>query len=326
MKLMMACASHSPLLLFPAHETEVVKAIWASLHAERRRIEEFNPDLVIIFGADHYGGHQMVSMPAFCVGVEATALADVGGTPGRLRVPKEVAVRAVDALRRDNIDVAVSYSMDVDHGFSQVLQLLTGGIDVYEVLPIFVSCIQPPFVPFHRARALGAAVGRYAVSLPYERILFVGTGGIAHNPISVFPPIDHVPQEWRPYHLFGKRQTGVSQQSWIDYQIAAHHQGALIIAEESMPLEAVGINSKWDREFMDIFCSGDLSTFDSWEPDDVVAAAGIGAMETLSWIAAGQAIQTATSARPRSLFLEGCREVGVGFGVAEAGPAPALAV
>ncbi len=81
MAFFMVAASHSPLLDFPARESSSVRNILAALDASRSRIEAFNPDLAIVFGVDHYGGHHMDCMPSFCVGVEATAMSDVGGTP-----------------------------------------------------------------------------------------------------------------------------------------------------------------------------------------------------------------------------------------------------
>src|SRR3546814_19164800 len=98
--------------------------------------------------------------------------------------------------------------MDVDHGFSQALKRLLGGVNTYPVLPIFVSCLQPPFSPFARARALGEAVGSFARTLGQKRILFMGTGGLAHNPYHLFPPIDEVQPEWRPYIGSEERRVG----------------------------------------------------------------------------------------------------------------------
>lgn len=324
MQFMMACASHSPLYYFPAKISDSYAAARHALGAQRHSIEQFDPELVILFGVDHYGGHQMAAMPAFCIGVEATALADVGGTPGALRVPRDVAVSAVNALRRDNIDVAVSYAMEVDHGFSIPLETLTGSLTRYPVLPIFVSCIQPPFVPFHRARALGEAVGRFATTLSFERILFIGTGGLSHDPEFLFPSIENVSDEWRPYILHGNRQTDVPQQSWIDYEIAAHQQAAPLLADESVPQETYGIKEPWDQAFLKDFCAGDLAKFDDLSPDEVVKAAGIGAMEILSWIAAASAMRTATGLAPSEMYQRPCREIGVGFGIAQAGPAPGI--
>ncbi len=325
MQFMMVCASHSPLYYTPGRVSQNVSAVRGAIAAERKRVEDFDPTLIILFGGDHYGGHQMASMPAFCVGVEATAIADVGGTPGKLRVPRDIAVQAVNSLRQDNIDVGVSYAMDVDHGFSLPLENLTGQLDRYPVLPIFVSCIQPPFVPFHRARALGEAVGRFAQTLQEDRILIIGTGGLSHDPEFLFPSIDNVSDEWRPYILNGKRQTDVPQQSWIDYEIAEHHKASFMLTDDSVPIDTYGIKEHWDKAFLEKFCAGEMDVFDGWTSTDVLQATGIGTMEILSWIAAAAAMKAATGQAPREMFYNPCREIGVGFGVAETPPAEALA-
>ncbi len=319
---MLATASHSPIIEFPAIETDALRAVHASLDQVRGEVAAFDPQLVVVFGVDHYGGQHMRCLPSFCIGVEATALADVGGTPGTLDVPRAIAVGAVDHARSAGVDVAVSYAMDVDHGFTQALVRLCGGVERYPVLPVFVACIQPPLVPFARARALGEALGGYLATLDVERVLLVGTGGLGHNPRMLFPPIDEVGPEWRPYHLHGRAQTEVTQQSWIDHEIEAHRVAAAFLADPGIPDEVFGLHEDWDRAFLARYCTGDMAAFDTWVPDDVVEQAGIGAMEVLSWVAAGAAMATLTGAPPQQRLQRICREIGVGFGVTTAGPAP----
>jgi 2,3-dihydroxyphenylpropionate 1,2-dioxygenase len=321
MQLMMACASHSPLMYLTTSEPDLLRRARGTLAALQHQIEAFDPQLVVLFGCDHYGGQQMFSMPAFCIGVEATALADVGGTAGKLNVPREIAVAAVKALRKSDVDVAVSYDMNVDHGFSQMLTETTGAVDRYPVLPIFVSCLQPPYVPFKRARALGTAMASYIASLDLDRVLILGTGGLSHNPSVFFPPIDAVSEEWRPYVLNGPRQNEVPQQAWIDYEIAAHTQAAQMLAVAEVPLQFLSIHEDWDREFLDLLCTGELADFNSWEPETIVADHGIGAMEILTWVAAAQCLQAAAGTRPHVAFHAGIREIGISFGVVEAAPA-----
>ena len=319
---MLVTSSHSPLIEFPGKETDSYRAVLEEQARVRADVAAFDPELVVIFGVDHYGGQSMSCMPSFCVGVHATALADVGGTPGTLNVPKDIAVGAVDFARSDGVDVAVSYDMEVDHGFTQALVRLAGGIDRYPVLPLFVSCIQPPLVPFARARAFGEAIGRYIARLDASRVLVIGTGGLGHNPRSLFPPIDEVKDEWRPWHLRGRGQSQVSQQSWIDYEIEAHRVAAKFLADDSIPDHVFGLHDDWDEAFMNLFCGGDMSVYDGWDPGRVVDDAGIGAMEVLSWVAAGAAMSTATGEAPVRRFRQVCRVMGIGFGITSAGPAP----
>lgn len=317
MEFKLVCVSHSPLIYFPGRETSDINEMRVALSEVKSHVEAFDPQLIVMFGSDHYGGHQMASMPAFCVGVEATALADVGGTPGKLQVPRQIAVDCVKSLRNDNIDVAVSYAMEVDHGFSQALQEIAGGVASYPVLPIFVSCLQPPFVPFKRARALGSAVAGFLATLGLERILILGTGGLSHNPEQLFPAIDDVSDEWRPYHLLGKRQDEVSQQKWMTFEIDMHHMAAGMLARGEIPAEALKISDIWDRAFLDLLENGDISVVDDWTAEAVIEGGGFGAMEILTWIAATQAMESLTGKRPHTAFYRAIPEVGIGFGIAE---------
>src|SRR3546814_1382046 len=95
----------------------------------------------------------------------------------------------------------------------------------------------------------------------------MGTGGLAHNPYHLFPPIDEVQPEWRPYILHGKAQSDVPQQDWLDYEIREHHVGAKMLISDEMTHEMVGLNDRWDKAFLATYCEGALSTFDQWDPE-----------------------------------------------------------
>jgi hypothetical protein len=47
-------------------------------------------------------------------------------------------------------------------------------------------------------------------------------------------------------------------------------------------------------------------------------------METLSWVAATQAMHDASGYRPKAVFCRGMPEVGIGFAIAETDPVPLL--
>lgn len=82
------------------------------------------------------------------------------------------------------------------------------------------------------------------------------------------------------------------------------------------------MHDDWDKKFMSDYCTGDMTVFDSWEADPIVDNIGIGAMEVLSWIAAGAAMGQLTTAAPHERLQAICKEIGIGFGITTAGPTP----
>jgi len=90
-----------------------VRAHFAALAAEAR---DFAPELVIIFGPDHFKGVFYDMMPPFTIGVRATAIGDYDIGSGDFNVPERAALDCVSAVRSEDIDVALSYRMQADHG------------------------------------------------------------------------------------------------------------------------------------------------------------------------------------------------------------------
>ncbi|BBU86195.1 hypothetical protein EIMP300_75950 [Escherichia coli] len=120
-------------------------------------------------------------MPPFCLGVGATAIGDFGSAAGELPVPVELAEACAHAVMKSGIDLAVSYCMQVDHGFAQPLEFLLGGLDKVPVLPVFINGVATPLPGFQRTRMLGEAIGRFTSTLN-KRVLFLGSGGLSHQP------------------------------------------------------------------------------------------------------------------------------------------------
>ncbi|MGH8247772.1 MAG: 3-carboxyethylcatechol 2,3-dioxygenase, partial [Gammaproteobacteria bacterium] len=171
---------------------ELNSEFWKAYEHRAADVRAFDPEVVFVFGADHYEGHHLKSMPAFMVGQEAEAIDDYGGFPGRLNVPGDIAIACASSLMNREFDVAVSYAMQVDHGFSSVLHNVLGAIDAKPVVPIFVNALCHPRPSFKRCREFGQAVGRFAAGLG-KRVLFLGSGGLSHETGEVFPQVDAAP-------------------------------------------------------------------------------------------------------------------------------------
>ncbi len=120
----------------------------------------------MLFALDHYNGFFYDVMPPFCLGVGAPPrLATSPSAAGDLPVPAELAEACAHAILNSGIDLAVSYNMQVDHGFAQPLEFLLGGLDHVPVLPVFINGVAAPLPGFQRTSAAGR--GRWAAfSIP----------------------------------------------------------------------------------------------------------------------------------------------------------------
>lgn len=181
------CASHSPLLYCFAKEPKDWEDLQRTFRERAASIQLFDPELVIAFGSDHFNGFFLKNMPRFCIGLKAQATEDIGGFAGPLRVPAKAAAQLCDHLSECGFDPAISHRMTVDHAFSQTLHIMLGGLTERPVIPIFINCINKPFISFSRTRAFGEAVGGFARMVD-KRILFLASGGMSHHPTRYYPP------------------------------------------------------------------------------------------------------------------------------------------
>jgi len=118
--------SHSPLLNLPGPSQDLLDDIETALAGARDFVAAYDPELVVIFSPDHYNGFFYRTMPPFCIGTAAQGVGDYGTHAGPLDVPADVATDCARAVLESGIDIAISASMDVDHGTVQPLEKLFG--------------------------------------------------------------------------------------------------------------------------------------------------------------------------------------------------------
>jgi 2,3-dihydroxyphenylpropionate 1,2-dioxygenase len=310
------CASHSPLLYCFAKEPEQWDELQAAFGARADAVAAFDPELVIAFGSDHFNGFFLKLMPAFCVGLNARAVGDIGGFEGPLQVPTEIAIELTDALRSSDIDPATSTDMCIDHAFSQSIHTLCGGLDRRPTVPVFINCITEPFVPFRRSRLLGDAIGRYALASG-KRTLFLASGGMSHHPRRYYPELGDGPDDVTAWQLSGGTDPrSLSAAQWLDRLEEMHHEGAKMIVRGERTAKDMCLNPESDRRFLDVLTGPSLDDFDHWDPRELVATGGIGSMELHTWIAASAA-QLAAGGRPPVVdFYAVTPELGIATGIA----------
>ncbi|MFC7655397.1 3-carboxyethylcatechol 2,3-dioxygenase [Pseudonocardia benzenivorans] len=181
MTLALFTTSHTPLMGRSEPATGVTARVEAAFDRARAFVRDYDPELVVLFGPDHYNGFFYDMMPPFCIGAAAESVGDYGMPKGPLPVDADAARSLAREVLAAGVDIAISERMQVDHGFTQPLELLLGAIDTVPVVPVFINCVAEPLSPVARIRLLGEAIGRGAAALD-KRVLLMGSGGLSHDP------------------------------------------------------------------------------------------------------------------------------------------------
>lgn len=311
MPLALCCVSHSPLLDLPGPERELLDDIGAALDRAAEFVREFDPELVVTFSPDHYNGFFYKLMPPFCVGAAASGVGDYGTHSGPLDVPADLARELAESVLDSGVDVALSMTMEVDHGTVQPLQRLLGSATARPVIPIFVNSVAVPLGPLRRAAALGAAVGDYLEGLG-KRVLVVGSGGLSHDP--PMPALATATGPARERILHGGTMSG--------QQRAARQEQVIAVAREfacgSGQLRA--LNPDWDRRVLAALDDGRLDEFEDWSNRWITEVAGNSAHEVRTWVAAFGALASAGRYRTIARYYRPAPALIAGFAVRTALP------
>ena len=304
--------SHSPLLNLPGPSQDLLDDVEGAIAHAREFVEEYDPELVVIFSPDHYNGFFYKVMPPFCIGMQASGVGDYGTHAGPIDVPEDLAGECAKAVLGAGVDVAVSAGMDVDHGTVQPLEKLFGNATARPVIPIFVNAIAVPLGPLHRCRALGAAVGAYLATLD-KRVLVIGSGGLSHSP--PVPTLATAPPAVLQRIVHGEPMTSEQRQA----RRAAVIEAAKNFADGQSDLQP--LNPVWDHQFLEIIDDGRLAEVDQWSNSFVDDEGGGSAHEIRTWVAAFAALETAGPYRTTVRYYRPAAELIAGFAIRTAVPA-----
>lgn len=303
------CMSHSPLLHHVDPPDDVKASVSAAFERARAFVQDFAPDLVVNFGPDHYNGFFYDLMPPFCIGYRARGTGDYDSFAGELSVPADVAEALAEYVIDRGIDVAISRQMEVDHGAVQPMEIIFGDVASVPVVPIFVNSVARPFVKMTRVRAFGHAVGEYFSSSD-KRILFIGSGGLSHDP--PVPQIATATEAQRKLLTDGRNPT---PQARAARQARVVDTARAFAAGEA---EIMDLNPAWDREFLAVCRSGRVADFDGYTADRMDAVAGHSAHEVRNWVSAYSALAACGNYRVTFEFYRPIKEYIAGFGITTA--------
>ncbi|NKY32453.1 3-carboxyethylcatechol 2,3-dioxygenase [Nocardia speluncae] len=311
----LVCMSHSPLLHHTHPPAETEAAVEAAFAHARAFVADFDPDIVVNFGPDHYNGFFYDLMPPFCIGFTARGAGDYGSFAGELTVPAGIAEELAEFVHERDLDVAISRQMVVDHGAVQPMEILyQGDVAAKPVVPVFVNSVARPFVKMSRVRRFGAAVGEYFRATD-KKVLFIGSGGLSHDP--PVPQIATATDAQRRLLTAGRNPTPEAR--------AAREANTIRTAQEFAAGRAdiQDLNPEWDRAFLDLCCSGDVEGFDAYDAGEMDAVAGHSSHEIRTWVAAYSALRACGEYTVDYRFYRPIKEYIAGFAVTAATLSPA---
>jgi 2,3-dihydroxyphenylpropionate 1,2-dioxygenase len=270
--------AHSPLINKPPPDKDAPQiAAYRGYAADLgRRIMAVRPDVVLIFGQDHFRTLFYDMMPAFLVGTgRIDAWGDWDTPNGPFTTAPELARHIHRSLLVEGFDPACSYDLKVDHGITQPLQLC----DLPEALPIvpvLINTAAPPMPAPERCYAFGAAVGRAIASYSEaSRVAVIGSGGLSHAPpnwdVESDDPADRETVE-RLIH--GRAQVAKN---------AAAREANLV---DNYQKFVHAISPEWDHAMLDRFARGDAAALAAeLDAKAIEAGGGYGGQEIRTWLA-----------------------------------------
>ncbi len=281
MTLALCALSHSPLFGINDPGPETLEGVKGALETMRAFVRDFDPQLTVIFGPDHFNGVFYDLMPAFCIGSGAVSVGDWGTESGPLPVDRQAARRLVQAVLDAGVDVAQSERMQVDHGIVQPLEFLFGKHTAQPLIPVFINAVGLPLGPLQRVRLLGEAIGREAASWG-KRVLVVASGGLSHDP--PVPRLEGATAEVAERLIDGRNPSPEAR---------AQRQQRVIAAGKAHALGDSAfqpINPAFDAQVMATLASGRLADADHWSNEWVERNGGHSGHEIRAWLAAFAAL------------------------------------
>lgn len=294
--------SHSPfaVMLPPGELSDPGGRFMADAGRVRRAVAALKPDVIVVVGPDHFHGNFYDVMPPFVLGVEeAIGFGDFGSVAGSLPVASELAWSVYNGLSRNGFDIALSYSLTIDHGLVQGYEMLTGGSPI-PMVPLVVNTAAPPLPALDRCAELGLALGAALrrAEVP-GRVLVFASGGLSHW-LPSNDPRDLPRQDSRRAALIHGRRNA---------QAVAADREARVRTMGGDPQARV--NDEWDTWFLKQLTADELEPVVDLGHDGLEEVAGTGGHEIRGWLIG----QAAVGQRLRWTSYEAVPEWITGMGI-----------
>lgn len=280
-----AALSHSPLMNFDI-PSDARDQVLAYRNAARRigvEVRKARPDTLVVLAQDHFRTVFYNNMPAFLMGVgNVERWGDWNGSAGALATDPALARHVARRFPELSFEPSISYDMKVDHGISQVLELLE--LTDMPVIPILINAAAPPLPTPARCHSFGDALRHAIAGFPQgRRVAVIGSGGLSHSPLKV--SIDHESNpQIRDFFIYGRSSSVAFTESERVKNLLAR-VGQL----------ADAINPEWDRSVlrrMEMGQARDLAQ--ELDTESIETSGGRGGQEIRAWLAMLGAVQASS--------------------------------
>ena len=273
-----AALSHSPSWDLSRDLTGRGKEFVAAVE----RLRTFNGvriDAIVLFGPDHYRNFFYDVLPQFCIGIEKLeGYGDYDSPSGPLPCAQELGRHILGNVMSDGFDPAVSLNMSVDHGHTQPYAAVNPTLDI-PLVPIMINCQGGPRPTYRRVADFGRAVGDAIRSFPEDiNVIVMGSGGLSHFLPKMSADDEATPGETRDYIINGRERSR---------EVNAEKER---VSKERRAEGRTGkVSEEWDAFFLNMVETNNFEPLHAMTDAEIEAAAGNGAHELRSWIAAAAA-------------------------------------
>ncbi len=198
-------------------------------------------------------------------------------------VDEALAHHVVETALANDVDVAFSAKLQVDHGITHAIQYLMPGLDV-PIVPVVINVFAPPLPSLRRCAAFGAVIGRAIATFGKRRVAVIASGGLSHR----LPwPDWRAPQSDDDAFLVEAFRDG--RTNWKEHEARRRE----IVVRATQAGEAFRVNSDFDCAFLELIGRGGVGDAIAKHGDAVLAEAGNGGQEIRTWVVMTSALANA---------------------------------
>jgi 2,3-dihydroxyphenylpropionate 1,2-dioxygenase len=286
-----------------------------ALAAACARVKALEPDVAVIIGSNHFRGFYLDLVPAFTIGVGECIASGESGTPsGPQKVDTALARHIAEFMVADDLDIAFSAKLQVDHGITHALQYVLAGVDI-PIVPIVINVFAPPLPSVARCAHLGETLARAIDSFAGNRkVAVIASGGLSHH----LPwPDWRAPADDDDEFLVEAWLNGRTR--WKDYEARRRE---IVLKATASSDDRFQINGDFDRDFLAQVEAGKFDALLGRSTEDLQVEAGNGGQEIRAWVAMAAALHYAPG---KVLAYEAIPEWLTGMAVAVVEPTRAAA-